>query len=336
MDADPTPALLIHDGAAGNRRQVLALAQALGVDGRERVLATRWPWSWAAPRALPGVASAFGPGFADALAAPPPLAIGCGRQAALATRVLRARGSRVVQILAPRLPTRHWDVVVAPHHDRLAGPNVVSLHGSLNPVGPDWIADARAAAPARRDAPGPRIAFFVGAPTAASDWDRQALESAIDVLAAVRRREGGTLWVATSRRTPRSMARRLAARLAGIATVWTGDADGPNPFDGWLAWADRLVVTPDSANLVSEAAATPTPMWIAFPGLAGGRVRVLVDHALASGRARPLGPDLSPWPVRPWDETRVAAAAVAARLGLQAPGPSVDQAEATAAQAASS
>ncbi len=336
MDADSTPALLLHDGAAGNRRQVLALARALGIEGRECVLSPRWPWAWAAPRVLPGVAAGFGAGLAEAMATPPPLAIGCGRQAALATRVLRARGSRVVQILDPRLPTRHWDVVVAPHHDRLAGPNVVSLHGSLNPIGPDWIANARAAAPRWGDARGPRTAFLVGAPTGASDWDRQALDSAIDVLSVLQRRDGGALWVATSRRTPRAMARRLATRLAGLATVWTGDADGPNPFDGWLAWADRLVVTPDSANMISEAAATPTPLWIAFPGLAGGRVRGLVDHALASGRARPLGPDLAPWPVRPWEETRVAASAVAARLGLQAPGPSVDQADATAEQAASS
>src|SRR5690606_41654848 len=126
----------LTDGHAGNLRQALSLAAALGLESaRNWSLEPRAPWRWAAPRRLPGAGIAFGSGFATALReAPPALAIGCGRQAALSTRLLREAGARAVQILDPRIDPAHWDLVVAPEHDGLAGPNVVTLLGSLNPV----------------------------------------------------------------------------------------------------------------------------------------------------------------------------------------------------------
>ena len=96
-------------------------------------------------------------------------------------------------------------------------------------------------------------------------------------------RDGGSLWVVTSRRTPRAMCTQIRRGLSRRAMVWTGEGDGPNPYAGVLAWADRLVVTPDSANLISEAAATNAPMWIAFPRYNRGRIRHLVAHAIDSG-----------------------------------------------------
>src|SRR5688572_22168168 len=134
----------LSDGRAGNARQARALAAAMGhAHARDVVLAARAPWRWVAPRSWPGSAHAFGSTFHRLEAHPPRLAIGCGRQAALATRRLRARGARVVQILDPRLPPSAWDVVVAPEHDALAGDNVVRLLGSLHPVDDLWLAQAR-------------------------------------------------------------------------------------------------------------------------------------------------------------------------------------------------
>src|SRR5690606_11690409 len=153
----PGGVLSLSDGRAGNARQAQALAAALAPAPRDLVLAPRAPWRWLAPRRLPGDGDAFGPGFAAALAAPPTLAVGCGRQAALATRILRGRGSRVVQVLDPRLAPRHWDVVVAPAHDGLAGPNVVTVTGSLHPVDEAWLRDGREAFPGLGDLPGPRV-----------------------------------------------------------------------------------------------------------------------------------------------------------------------------------
>src|SRR5690606_18090214 len=110
---------VLTDGHAGNLRQANALAAALSRPARDWTLHARAPWRWMAPRGSSLARMAFGPEFAQALSNPPGLAIGCGRQAALATRLLHRLGSRSVQILDPRITTRHWDLVIAPEHDQL-------------------------------------------------------------------------------------------------------------------------------------------------------------------------------------------------------------------------
>ena len=107
------------------RRQRAPGACARGRDGLRRCARTSRcargpPWRWVAPRACCPAATTPSPDFAPMLDAPPSLAIGCGRQAALATRLLRERGARAVQILDPRIAAAHWDLVVAPEHDRAA------------------------------------------------------------------------------------------------------------------------------------------------------------------------------------------------------------------------
>lgn len=317
--ADPAPdsCWLLHDGAAGNRRQVLALAAALGLPGREWSLSANAPARWLAPRWLPG--AGFGPGFAQALAgAPPALAIGCGRLAALATRQARAAGARVVQILSPRLPTRHWDLVVAPRHDRLQGDNVLSLLGSLNPVDEAWLAAARARWPAFADLPGPRTAVLLGGPTAATRFDAGALDALCARLDGALAHEGGTLLLCGSRRTPRAWAALLRTRYGGGPhRLWFDAADGGNFYDGALAQAQRIVATPDSANLLSEACATALPVYVAAPDLARGRVGDFVQELLARGRVRPQQRELAPFEVEPLRETARVAAAVRERLRLR-------------------
>lgn len=255
---------VLTDGAAGNRRQALALAEALTPSIREAVVDLRAPWSWFAPRLLPGSRMAMGRNE-DCLLPPwPRLVIGCGRQAAWATRQIRrwSRGACLtVQILDPRIDTRHWDLVIAPKHDGLHGDNVLTPLGSLNPIDDAWLADGRDAFAQFAALPGPRLGVLIGGERHGTPFDAAAADA---FLAAVRSRvaaDGGSVLVAASRRTPVERLPRIREAFAGLpGVVWTGSADGANPYPGILGWADRLVVTPDSVNMLSEACATGRPV----------------------------------------------------------------------------
>lgn len=318
MPGLPFTCWTLHDGAAGHRRQALALAQALAPQGQEHCLDTAAPWSWLAPRRLPGSERAFGPEFQAGLASPPTLAIGAGRRAALATRLLRERGSRVVQVLHPRLATRHWDLVVAPEHDGRTGPNIITLCGSLNPVDDAWLAQGRADFPDLGALPGPRTVVLLGGPTAAVRFDRGAFEVMAAKLEHWLAMDGGSLLVIGSRRTPSKLARLARSYWADVPGVrWFDPADGENPYAGALAWADRIVVSPDSVNMVSEACATACPVYVPEPGRAQGRVRRYLDAMLARGRIQPLGKLPEDSPVEPLRETSRVAEIVRQRLGVQ-------------------
>lgn len=310
------PFWTLTDGHAGNVRQAEALAAALAMGPHAPLaLRSRAPWRWFAPRRLPGDAGAFGPGFRQALASPPRLAIGCGRQAALATRLLRERGARTVQILDPRLEPSLWDWVIAPAHDGLAGPNVLAVQGSLNPVDDAWLAQARADFATFADLPAPRTAVLLGGSSAHARFDRNAFEVLAGRLEAMLARDGGSLLITTSRRTDAQV--RAALRHRFVETpglTWLDESDGPNPYAGLLAWADRLVCSPDSVNMISEACATRAPVFVFDPQRVGGRPRRFLDALLASGRIRALDRRPAPFDVEPLRETARVAAVLRERL----------------------
>lgn len=313
-----SPAWLLTDGHAGNLGQAQALAQALGVAGTPWTLQARPPWRWLAPSWLPGARHAFGHAFAQALSTPPALAIGCGRQGALATRLARAAGARAVQILDPRLAPAHWDLVIAPEHDRLAGSNVIAMLGSLNPVDDAWLAQARTDFAQLGTLPGPRTALLLGGPSAHAAVDEAAFGRLAQRLDAVLLREGGSLLATTSRRTLPEVAAQLAARFPSLpGPRWRGPQDGPNLYPGLLAWADRIVCTADSVNMLSEACATGLPVYVFEAERVTGRPRRLLDALLACGRIRPFdGTGLPAWPVQPLRETARVAAEVARRIAM--------------------
>jgi mitochondrial fission protein ELM1 len=310
---------VIHDGAAGNRRQASALAEALQLPYREWRLDARLLARWLAPRKFPGVDAAFGREFAEALRqAPPALAIGCGRIAALATRQARDAGAKAIQILDPRISTAHWNLVVAPEHDGLRGDNAIALLGSLNPVNAEWLQQARADFQLLGALAGPRTAVLLGGPTRATRFDRSALEVLCGKLEFSLARDGGCVMICGSRRTPAEWAPQLRARYRDGADhlVWMDDTDGGNPYAGVLAWADRIIVSPDSVNMISEACATTAPVYVAEPERATGRVRQFIASLQERGRVHAQQREMQPFDAVPLDETRRVAALVREKLSL--------------------
>ena len=309
----------VSDDRAGNLRQAVALADAIDPGRTDtRLLAPRWPWRLFAPLAAPGSDHAFGAAFDASLHAPPLIAIGCGRQAALATRRLRARGARVVQVLDPRIDPAHWDLLVVPWHDGVRGANVLTLLGSLHPVDAAWLAQAREAFAGFAALPRPRTAVLLGGSSRHVRFDRADFDLLASQLDAALARDGGSLLLTASRRTPRELRAALRQRYATTpGFTWLGPADGANPYAGMLAWADRIVCSPDSVNMISEACATDVPVHVFDPARARSRLRAFLDDLLACGRIRALDARLAPFDVEPLRETARIARDVCERLDLR-------------------
>ena len=267
MSRAPSPdeCWAITDHAAGNQRQALALAERLAMPVRHMVLSPRAPWSWLAPRLVLGGRLALPRAQRDTFAPPwPAVAIGCGRSGALFTRMLRElAGSHchTVQILDPRIDPAQWDTVIAPRHDGLSGPNVLQLLGSLNPIDDSWLQNGREACPTLGDLPSPRVGVLLGGPRTGIRIDVDYAQQLLAQLLARQRAEGGSLLVLASRRTPTAVMDVMHSALRDMpGLIWAGPDDGNNPYPGVLGWADKLVVTPDSVNMLSEACAVGCPV----------------------------------------------------------------------------
>ena len=105
----------------------------------------------------------------------------------------------------------------------------------------------------------------------------------------------------------------IATVLRGLPGVlW--DGAGANPYPGLLAWADRIVCTPDSVNMLSEACATAAPVHVIAPGSARGRVGAFVQSLRELRRIRAMDGALEAFAVQPLRETARVAAEVRQRL----------------------
>jgi hypothetical protein len=321
VGASPLSIRVVTDGRAGIENQALGLAEAVArlTPANIDVRRVRWrpvldwlPADLKTPAMLDPESDAPFPADGEPW---PDLWIAAGRASLpLSLAARRRSGGRtfVVQVQNPRLDPARFDLVIAPEHDGLTGPNVVPIIGSPHRITPARLAEAAPAFAAEIEPlPHPRVAVLIGGRSRAFDLTRSHAVSLAwrvgDVIAEL----GGSLMMTFSRRTPEAAQSDMRAEMADLpGQVW--DGTGPNPLFAMLHFADHILVTEDSANMAAEAASTGKPVHVlpmVARGSAGKFARLHADLA-ARGAARPFDGRLETWTYEPLAETERAARAV--------------------------
>ena len=222
----------------------------------------------------------------------------------------------VVQTQDPRWRTEAYDLVVAPAHDGVAGPNVLSITGSPHRVTAGRLAEGAAAFADRLDRlPRPRVAVLIGGRSRAFDLTEAHAADLADRIGVAIEAAGGSLMLTFSRRTPGAAKAAMTARLGRLpGLIW--DGEGPNPYFAFLHFADHILVTEDSANMAADAASTGAPVHILpmIPLKPADKFARLHADLRERGAARPFDGTLDAWSYEPLAETDLAAQAVLARI----------------------
>jgi mitochondrial fission protein ELM1 len=254
----------------------------------------------------------------DALTPPwPDLVISCGRKSiGPALEVKRRSGGRsyCVHIQNPHLPSSAFDLVVAATHDSLSGNNVIVTRGAIHRVTEARLKAAGAEyAETLAGLPRPLTVVLVGGSNRVYSMTPDAVADFTVKLAAFAASTGGGLAVTPSRRTG---ARNIAALQAGLketsAMIWEGTGD--NPYFGYLALADQIIVTCDSVSMVSEACATGKPVYVFdLPG-GGNKFRRFHETLRQEGITRAFTGVPEDWRYEPFDDTARVAAEIRNRM----------------------
>lgn len=266
-ESTPVSIWAVSDGRAGMENQALGLAEAIARRTPAEITIKRikiaqpfdrlprWLWGNALNR-LAQDSAPLSPPYPDVW-------IACGRRTVPLSIAIKGKGPLVVQTQAPRAALSHFDLVVPPRHDQLSGGNVIATTGSPNRLTEERLQhDATVLRNHLPPLPRPFVSVLLGG----GSKDYHMTDSSVDgIIARLQKKieEGYGVLITPSRRTSEKTLSRLREALpADKVWIWDGAPIGPltNPYFGMLGVADSLLVTEESANMLTDAAFTGKPV----------------------------------------------------------------------------
>lgn len=270
--AHPPRTWLILGERAGDNAQVVALGRALGWPGEIKQI--RYDAHEIVDFKERG-ASLIGIDLAasDKLAPPWPEAIiAIGRRSVPVVRWIReqARGAGCnvlhIHLGRPRTDLALFDLVVTtPQYNLPAASNVVEISLPIVYVDGAELASAAGDWHGRfQHLPRPWHAVLVGGPTPQLAFGAEEAARLMTELSAWHQRQGGSLLITTSPRTPAEVLAALRTHFAATPhhLLLPFAAGGENPYRALLALADDFVISIDSASMVAEAATRRKPIYL--------------------------------------------------------------------------
>lgn len=291
LDTSPV-CWIITEGIAGTENQCLGIAEALGVQPHVKRIQLRQPWKSLSPYL--GFEQSWT--FTPKLEGPwPDILIASGRKSIAAARYIRKQSkgkTLTVQIQDPRIHPRHFDLVAVPEHDPTRGSNVIVTTASPNRITTDRLEQAKRDFPQFETIKSPRVAVLIGGTSKAYRMTAPITEKLATQLKGLSAQAG--LMITASRRTGADNEALLHDALKDTDSyIWDGKNE--NPYFGFLAWADLILVTADSASMLSEAGTTGKPVYMIE--LEGGapRLNALHKNLMNKGIIRPFTGHLENW-----------------------------------------
>lgn len=312
---------VLADDRAGNTAQSLGAAEACGA--KIEVKQVRYTKAVLLPNALRG-ASTIGltRETIDGIKPPfPDVAIAAGRRAAPLLRFIKKKSggkTKIVQIMFPgMIGLSDFDLVVLPNHDgcKAIRPNILRVTGAPHRITAERLnAEREKWAQVFESLPHPRIALIVGGATKDKPFTADmARDLARRAVALAEKSGGGSFMVTTSRRTGAEQEKIIRDALPEPKFFYGwGNKEIENPYFGYLALADAVIVTGDSVSMCSEACAAGVPVYIYAPAGTVGKKHALLHRELYdNGYAVELTDD--PRPVAPESVKRLNAAQIVAK-----------------------
>jgi mitochondrial fission protein ELM1 len=246
---------------AGDNDQVIALAEAIGLPFEVKQLEYNRLHALG-PRLLGTSLASLTPASRRAILGDelPDLTISTGHRSVPAVRELRRRSggrTRSIHVGFPRVSPDHFDLVIATSQYPIADhPKLLRIPYALTRAATEHANAAELAG-----FPEPRRLLLIGGPTLFWELDSAAVMRTVKRMIEEAFREGGSVLVSTSPRTPASLSEQLSSILknSDVPTVLAQPGHKPR-YGSLLAAADSIRVTADSVAMVSDAIWTGKPV----------------------------------------------------------------------------
>jgi mitochondrial fission protein ELM1 len=248
---------VLQTGRLGDNVQAWSLATTLGWSAESKRL--RFNVLFAVPNFFVGKSLvSLDQQASDVFQPPwPDLVIGVGRRTVPIARWIKDQSggkTKLVHLGRPRASNSQFNLVISsPQYRITADKNVFHTLLPL-PTTPEKLSKEEASYwhQAFERYPKPWVGILLGG----AKWPYSMTSEIVERLAEQAGKLDGSMIVTTSPRTPPRAASVIRDCLGERAFVHVWDAGQLNPYRSILAYADRFIVTGDSATMLSESCAT--------------------------------------------------------------------------------
>ena len=308
-------ALLLTEGYHGMISQVEGMAKALKVEFQHKIVRLNWLWNY--------VPSKFTPKsdviLKDKNYISDPeqfdLIISCGRKSVIPSIILKKKNNKIftIHIQDPKVNYNNFDIIIAPEHDNIQGANVISSKGAIHYITQEEIEKSKSYLADKVNSK-KIVTLILGGPNRYYGFNNNELTKIFNEIKTNFISKGYKAFIIPSMRTPK--------KTIEIATKeFINDGYVVNSIDkqaylSSLALASNIVITCDSTSMISEAAASGKPIFVAHmqPKRNNYRFRKFFQLFKELGITRNLGDKVESWTYNSFNEAERIATMVHSKL----------------------
>jgi len=252
--------LIITEGMHGMISQAEGLAKALDLNFFHEKIELNSFWKFMPPRFTPIKKIVFKNEIKEDF----DIIISCGRKSVIPSIFIKKNSKKKVfniHIQDPKVSLDNFDVVVAPHHDNLSGNNVISTKGAIHYLSIQEINENKGYLSNKIKPAKEVVALILGGPNKYYKFTKENIKNVFLKITENFIKKNFQLIVVPSIRTPKDII-KFANEYYGKDHLVINEVD-KKAYLSALGLSKFLVVTCDSSSMISEAAITGKPIYVA-------------------------------------------------------------------------
>ena len=295
--------ILLTEGMHGMISQVEGLAKALDIDFTHHKVELNHIWKFIPPNLSPISQNVFKKINHDNF----DVIISCGRKSVIPSIHLKNAADKKIfniHIQDPKVDLNHFDFIVAPEHDEIHGQNIISTKGAIHYLTENEISENKDYLNSFIKRDERKIwTLILGGPTKYYDYSTKNMKHIFTSLYKLLKKHDFQLVVIPSMRTPINTIHYTREFFGDNHTIIM-DVD-KKAYLSALAISENIVVTCDSSSMISEAALTGKPIYIAsiLPRKNDKRFQRFRNLFRELNITRNLGEEVENWNYEKLDET---------------------------------
>ena len=293
-------ALLLTQGMHGMVSQVEGLAKALKLNFKHQKIKLKPFWNLIPPKFTPISENLLTEKFVCDCK----VVISCGRKSVIPSIALKKRlGNQIfnIHIQDPKVSFKHFDLIVSPEHDSIRGSNILTTQGSIHYLTKKEILDNSKyleLSTGKKQI----VSFVIGGPNKYYDFSDEQIHFVFNKIKTLFTPDKYKIIVIPSYRTPQEVIKK-AYNTFSVNHHVVKKID-KKAYLCSLAIADYVIVTCDSTSMISEAAVTGKPVYMAMmkPKKSIARFKSFYTKFKDLGIAKELSESIDNWSYDKLDE----------------------------------